>query len=339
VVLLEALVAILRLTFGRVINALFGWASAALFGDVPKSRKIYVSLAIGLAAAWPLLLVGIAFPKLAALLIAFVPLSDRVREGVVRAVWIALALLVPLGVGWAMSRFSRKEARVLAGYPITLGLSAAFLAACVVVPIQKISALFARRKFELVPLVVPSRSLQEVGKELRAALDAGGLKLRPAETPFSARVLTGIARSLGGPALGRHFMDTPPHLQGPRLDMTLYPHGVRLLGAAGEISRAHALISETAVWTRALETMTPQAQKIERRIKRVARAIRRPGSRARARSLGKELLDAIADSPLEYSDWAILHRQALQVSLAESGEATPIERAAREPVAEAVPAR
>jgi hypothetical protein len=339
--LLEAIFALLRRSLGRVVQAVFGWASAALFGELPKSRRVYVSLAIGLAASWPILLLGTVFPKLAAMLIAFVPLSDRVPESVVRAAWIGLALLVPLAVGWAMSRgFDHKARRILAGYPITLGLAGAFAAACIVVPIRKIAAMLSRRKYELVPLVVPTRSLKEVADDLRSALHAGAMELEPVAAPFSARVMTSVARTLGGPALGNYFLEEPPHLRGPRLELTLYPHGVRLLGSARETARAHALISEAAVWTRALQTMTPQAQKIERRIKRLGRAIARTSTRRRkGLEMGRELLQAIAQSPLEYADWEILHRQTLQILVGRSGEATPLERAAREQDREAVHGR
>jgi hypothetical protein len=86
--------------------------------------------------------------------------------------------------------------------------------------------------------------------------------------------------------------------------------------------------------------MTPQAQKIERRIKRLGRAIARTSTRRRkGLEMGRELLQAIAQSPLEYADWEILHRQTLQILVGRSGEATPLERAAREQDREAVHGR
>jgi hypothetical protein len=80
-----------------------GWAVGALFGQTTRREGIFLSLIVVAAVAWPILLVGIAAPKIAVQMIAVVPLPDWIPSWTVRLGWIGLALLIPLGVGVAVS--------------------------------------------------------------------------------------------------------------------------------------------------------------------------------------------------------------------------------------------
>ncbi len=119
-----------------------------------------LSIAVGAAAAWPLLVIGVVFPKQAALVLALLPLPEQTPASLVRVVWIVLAVATPVGVGWIMARSAPPSRgggwrRLLLGFPATLGLGLAFLVACVAVPITKLAAFAARKKEEHVALVVP----------------------------------------------------------------------------------------------------------------------------------------------------------------------------------------
>ena len=85
------------------MSALFGWAIVALFGETSPRKKIGLSVLVGAAAAWPLLLIGVTRPRLSALVLAFVPLPGWVPAWIVPVVWIALALAVPLALGIAVA--------------------------------------------------------------------------------------------------------------------------------------------------------------------------------------------------------------------------------------------
>src|SRR4051794_34589230 len=97
--LLQALLSLVTRSASTILNAIFGWAVVALFGRTSPRKQTLLSGLVGMAAAWPLLCLGIAFPRLAALVLAFVPISQRVPAGVVRWLWLGLALAVPLAVG------------------------------------------------------------------------------------------------------------------------------------------------------------------------------------------------------------------------------------------------
>src|SRR5512143_2959429 len=102
--LFQAIFDLLRRSLGNVVKAIFGWATLALFGEAREDERTLLTIVVGAAAAWPLLLVGTIFPRQAALLLAVLPIPKGTPEAVVRAVWIALTVLVPLAVGGALAR-------------------------------------------------------------------------------------------------------------------------------------------------------------------------------------------------------------------------------------------
>src|SRR5690349_12827215 len=150
--ILQALLTLLGRSAGKILNAVFGWAVRALFGQTSSREQSFLSAIVAAAVAWPLLLVGIAAPKVAALLIAFVPIPHWVPAWIVRVVWLALAVLVPFGVGIALAAKGppqvRRESlvkRVLRGIPVTIGMATAFIIMFVSVPVMRFAALVRRR--------------------------------------------------------------------------------------------------------------------------------------------------------------------------------------------------
>ena len=101
--LLQALLALISKSAGKILNALFGWAVRALFGQTSAREQTFLSVVVAAAVAWPVLLVGIAAPKIAALLLAFVPIPHAVPSWTVRIVWMTLALVIPFAVGIAVA--------------------------------------------------------------------------------------------------------------------------------------------------------------------------------------------------------------------------------------------
>ena len=90
--ILQALISYLAKSAGKALNAIFGWAVLALFGSTSPKEQTMLSVVVAAAAAWPILLLGVVVPKVALLVIAFVPLSKSVPGFWLRLVWIALAL-------------------------------------------------------------------------------------------------------------------------------------------------------------------------------------------------------------------------------------------------------
>ena len=108
--ILQALIAFVTRSFGRILSALFDWAVVAIFGYVTGTQKIFLSGLLAAAGAWPLLLLGIIAPRFGTFVLAFVPIPTWVPSSVVRGVWIGISLVIPLAVGDEPGTASRSSA-------------------------------------------------------------------------------------------------------------------------------------------------------------------------------------------------------------------------------------
>jgi hypothetical protein len=323
VLVFEAIFAFLRRSLGSVLRAMFGWATLALFGQVREKERPFLTLVVASAAVWPLLLVGTVFPRQAALLLALMPVPEGASESIVRGIWIALTLLIPLGIGWALSRRNETEKRpgkakaLLLGFPTTLGLGLGFLFVCVSVPVRKISALASHRKEEHLPLAIAPEDYTDTAAKLRVALTRGGIPVAPRQAPWGTRALGRLLHFFAGAVLRAYQPENLEYLCTDAIEITIYPNGVRLYGTEAHTARAHALLAESATATAALLCMSPEGQKFEQRIRELwnrrndAHAGLDPEMQAAARDL--------AETALGFRDWETLYRELLQVVVASRG--------------------
>ena len=327
---LQAILTLISRSAGKILNAVFGWAVRALFGQPSPKEQPFLTGVVAVAAAWPVLLLGVAFPKVAALLIAFVPFHNRVPPWVIRLIWLGLALFVPAAVGIVVASKapsgSVRESfwmRVARGWPITIALAAAFLVMFVTVPGLKIVSLLRGHKQEQVPLVTHSSVYHDVAALVVAALRRHGYDLQPAQPGWWIWVPTAILLKLGGNAFRGYVPDRLEYFREGPLEAALYPNGLLLRGPKERVARAHGLVSEALSHSDALQTMDAQAQAIEQRIhnlwdffdrdpvENVNTQPMRDAVAAIARDLGED--------DVSYEDWQVLYRELLQLDREISG--------------------
>jgi len=68
--ILQGLVALVTRSLGSILSALFGWAVVALFGPTSSREKVWLSALVGAAAAWPILFLGVFWPRAVAVLLS-----------------------------------------------------------------------------------------------------------------------------------------------------------------------------------------------------------------------------------------------------------------------------
>jgi hypothetical protein len=339
---LQALLSLVSRSFGRILSAIFGWAVVALFGQTSSQKKMWLSGLVAAAAAWPLLLMGIAFPKVATLILAFVPLPDWIPDWTVRAGWILLAAAVPLAVGLVMAAHrppaGRPEqqapaVRLLRGVPITIGLATAFTIVFVTVPVLRVVS-FVRRRVDLhVPLVTDAQTYQAVAAKIDATLRLHEFEVERAEPPAWMTAPSRVLRWFDRASFENYVPERLAYARGPRLDVALYPNGLLLRGTQRETARAHSVLIEALTATPGLQTFDPAAQDIEKQIRRVWAVYRQnPEAHRHSKVLLARLAEigaAIRHLPVAYDEWQIVYRQALQLGRALRGEPQLLEQAAR----------
>jgi hypothetical protein len=308
-----------------------GWAVGALFGQTTRREGLFLSLIVVAALAWPILLVGIAAPKIAVQMIAVVPLPDGVPSWTVRLGWMGLALLIPLGVGVAVSietplamRRGSAVLRVMRGFPLTIGLASAFAIIFVSVPIMRIAALVRRQKSADIPLIMSAFAYHEVAAKICEVLNRQGLPLQAAEPGWWVSAPMRLLTWLGGEALRSHVPNRFAHFVSHELTLTLYPSGLVLRGNPARLTWAHGLVAEAVVHTEGLQTTDPRAQALEQRLRPLWRSYDLdPTGRAKSGELARELehiTRALRTLEVDWDDWQVLYRQILQLGRAAHGE-------------------
>src|SRR5919198_2608122 len=82
--IVQALLAALFRSAGKLLNMAFGWATIMLFGKVPQDRQLYLSVIAFGSVIWLVGLVAIVFPGFGAFLLAFVTLPPWVNRAWIR---------------------------------------------------------------------------------------------------------------------------------------------------------------------------------------------------------------------------------------------------------------
>jgi Putative Actinobacterial Holin-X, holin superfamily III len=329
--IIQALLALISRSLGRITSAIFGWAVVALFALV------------GAAAAWPILLLGIAFPKIAVFVLGFVPLPHWIPKSAVRIAWIILAAAVPLAVGVTMAirrqnvsavdpvptngQPAAREptmARVIRGFPITIAIAAAFLVVFVTVPVLRVISLVRRRIDLEIPLITDATHYDAIAAQAARVLNEHGFAVVEAKPPWWMTVPSRILLILGGPAFKEYVPQRLAYFAGERMEAALYPNAILLRGAEQDTAWAHGVLVEALTPETALQTFAPAAQDIERQIKRVWSVYREnPAAHARSTALSRRLIDIAQDIrhlPVPYDEWQAVYREALQLGRALSGE-------------------
>ena len=328
--ILQALFALITRSAGKILNAIFGWAVNALFGHTTARDQTVLSAIVGAAVAWPLLAVGVAAPKVAAFALAFVPLPHGVPSRVVRLVWLALALAVPLALGLAIASRGRLETRepigkrLLRGFPLTLGLALAFIVMFVSVPLMRLMALARSEKSADIPLVTDTAAYHEVAALTVATLNRHGFGLAAAEPGWWVKAPTRILAWFGGAAFGSFVPQSLEHYEAPGIAVSFYTSGVLLRGKGQRLTWAHGLIEETVVHSDGLQTFAPEAQEIERDVRRIWKVFDADPRAHRGSAVLLDRLDALTRRlgalDVEFDEWQVIYRQLLQLDRALRGE-------------------
>ena len=328
--ILQVLFAYLRKSVGKLLQAIFGWAVRALFGTVAESEATMLSVVVGAAAVWPLLLIGIPFPRLAALVLAFAPIPKWVPPGLIRIFWVVAAVIVPAGVAVALAR--RGTARVgdsawktfLSGFPVTVAIAAAFLTAFFTAPIRRLIALARRRQDVTIPLILEKERYAPEAEAIGGTLVECGFAIARAEPPWLLTAPSRVLAALGGKRLRSQMPENLHYYRSETLDVSIAPNAVTLQGAEADVARAHALVCEKATLGPGLQTVTAEAQAIEKRLKDIWAVFDRDRASHQKSVFLRSGIDAVSErlseTELSFEDWQVLYREILQVSRAIEGE-------------------
>ncbi|MEO6325138.1 MAG: phage holin family protein [Thermoanaerobaculia bacterium] len=206
----------------------------------------------------------------------------------------------------------------------------AFLFVVVAAPIRKVRSRLRGLMDEQIPLIVEPQDQQDTARCIETVLVEHGYPLQRREPSWAMKAPGAILRTVGGGAF-RHFVPQQIELlRAPGLEVIFNPTGVTLRGKDTTTAKAHGLIAEAMTGTKALQSMDPKAQVIEKQIKDVWKVFEsRPQDHASSPILLKRLAEItreISSLTVSYEEWQIVYRQALQLSRALHGQGQLLEK-------------
>lgn len=326
--LLQALLAFVFRSFGRILNTAFGWATTLLFGKVPAKRQIYLSLTTFGSVLWLFVVLGIAFPRFAAFMLAFVTLPAWVNDNWVRFAMLIAALLIPPIVG-ALSMLmvdpsdrpktgKGKAKRVLQGYPYTFGLALTILCMVIVAPFMKLRALVKGWKTQHIPMIVELQDYLDVVNDVQAALAQGGIRTRRERATWLLRAPTKLLTIFAGDEFHKVMADNLTVLVADCCEVLLHPSDLVIRGSELQASRLHATLTERLAFTKAYLTWDKEANKLEDRLRKIWLGImdarERKGTFDRRSFVELNAVEVeLGKLQISYDEWEVLFREKLQV--------------------------
>lgn len=325
--LIQGLLAAIFHSLGRILNTAFGWATILLFGKVPARKQVYLSAASLGSLAWLVAVLGIASPRVAAFLFAFVKLPEWFNDAWIRLIMVAVAVLIPPIVGVLSILMLDAEDRprgvggklkaVVRGYPYTIGLSLTFLLMMIFAPIMKLLALKRRWSSQHVAIMVESEDYLSVLADVQAALEEGGVKTERKPATWMLRLPTRILTFFAGSTLASFVASQLTTLEGDDCEVVLHPADLLVRGREKTVSHLQSILAERLTFTEAYFTYEKEAHEIEDRLRDIWDEIMERGENGSLDRRALHQLQAIeADLrklELAYDEWEVLFREKLQV--------------------------
>ncbi|MEO7663761.1 MAG: hypothetical protein ABIV26_01435 [Candidatus Limnocylindrales bacterium] len=308
---------------GKFLETTLGWASTLLFGRVPQKRQAWFAVLTFGSLVWVATLAGIAVPSVGTFLIALVPLPGEVDENLIRLVMLGAALVLPaiLGAVTLMIADARERptgggrlAAILRGYPLTPVLAGTLVLLAGAGIVRKVRALLAYRTTAHVALVIRPGRYDALVSQLEAVLREAGVV---DQVKDGSRVLTVPARllaSISGAGIRSLVPDRLAVLEGPDLDLNVYPSDLALSGRKEAVARARAAVMRDLRSRDAWFTTAEPAQAIEDALA----ALGEPAGPRDAAAL--QAIDRrLATEEMDAEEWDVLYRRRLQVTADATG--------------------
>jgi hypothetical protein len=331
VAILQALISYLGKSAGKALNAIFGWAVLALFGTTSPKEQTMLSAVVAAAAAWPILLLGVIVPKIALLVVAFIPMGKSVPSAWLRIVWIALAILVPIVVGSVVAKRGSDQnmpepgwKKFLRGFPVTLALACAFLLMLVVAPILRIVTVLRRREIVRIPALMDKGITASSMIALADELERNDIRVQTAKPPWYQTAPSKILLKIGGRPFAAMASEHVEYRRNRELEVTVLPNETILRGVPVVVGKSRALCTEVYGPRKVLSCFDAGARELEAHAKRVwAIYLEQPHAHRRSDVLERRITELSAELSrlnLPWDEWQMVYRLLLQVDRALHGD-------------------
>jgi hypothetical protein len=323
-VIIAPVLALLSRMTGKLLNTIFGWATMTLFGRVPQSRQIFLSIIALGSVLWLAVVLGIVFPDFGTFLLGFVPLPNWVDESWVRIAMLVAAVLIPVVVGVISLLMLEPKERpqgilsrgreVLKGYPYTLGLALTLVLMTILVPFVKLRVIMKRWSSQHMPVLVEADDYLKVVDQIERTLDQRGWSAQRQQASWMLRLPTRILTFFASGAIDDLVAENLTVLQARSLEVVLHPSDLVINGKKEDVAHARAAIAEQLSFSEAHLTWTKEGNELEDQLNDLWRRIKGTEGRsywtsaaARLQAIDREL----GRLEVPFEEWEVLFRTKL----------------------------
>ena len=245
--ILSGLIAVFNRLLGSAATATVGWATVMLFGRVSQKKQQLLSLIALGSLVWIVAVVAVVVPTIGGALITSVPRPGFVSIDWLRFVLLALAVLLPLGIGVATVTAADGDDRpkgialviqILRGYLITPVLAGMILFLAAVSVIRQARAMQKGWDDAHIPIIVKPGRYDAVADDIESALRESGLEITRKAAPRTLEVAPRLLMAVGGGSAHRDFPDELAEFDADELNVILYPYDVLMVGREASVGRA-----------------------------------------------------------------------------------------------------
>ncbi len=323
VAILSALLSFIGKKIGTIIQAIFGWSVTALFGRLPKKKQLAVTVALVLAIAWPVFVLGLFLPGVAGWLLAVLPLKEWIGPTALRIVWAALAIFAPPVVGLlthfaAPSKKASAAKALLLGYPLALGYFASFLITVITVPVVKIASILKGWTDTHVYVQPREGKYDDVVRELCEACARAGLLPTVEKPPARMMLATMVLKKLAKPMVSPIVAEEIKVVRAKDVELYLYPADLLVRGGEQTVATVRAMLLRTDVDADAYLVGSPRAQELQDELGRLIDVVRdhERADEKVGRMAASRLVDiwrSMNESKLPFEEWVLLETIARRV--------------------------
>ena len=312
--ILSVLFSLVARQLGNLAQAIFGWSVTALFGQLASAKRTALSVAVLLSLLWPILVVGLFEPAVAAWTIAAVPMHKWVGDRPIRIATVVLVFVLPIAVGlitrWVAPARTQKGGTlkmVICGYPLTVGYATSCVVTAITVPIIKAVSLVRRWTDEHVYVQPKEGNYQLALDDLEAACAAAGVTPVRQPVPRAMSISTRIVRWFARGALDAILEADPQMLKAKEVELYLYPADLLLRGEPKVTARVRARIASAMLERHAFLVANPEAQHIEDELRGVWDSVD-AGTGQAARGTLRAIAKKLDSTDMPYDEWVTLDR-------------------------------
>jgi hypothetical protein len=307
---------------GRVLNSALGWATVLLFGKVAQSRQPLLLLVTLGSLAWAAALAGILVPSVGTFLLAAVPAPDFVEPNWLRLAMLAIAIVLPLGIGVASLFLVEPGHRptgwaaalaVMRGYPFALLLAMTLVLLSAIALTNKVMSLARRWEDANVPIVLKPGGYDRLIDELTDALASWDLPVTVAQAPRVLSMPARLLAAVGGPGVRELVPLRLLVLRRPDLRVLVYPSDVAISGRKTAVLRARAAIAVRLPRAPAYLTMSKESQEVEDQLLAAAAGVDGSVDQAAIHRDLAAVNHRLHELAVPFEEWETLYRQSMQI--------------------------